>query len=286
MFSWMNKYRLYYESFSPAQRLVADYFIKNPNKIGIMTLRQLSYEIKVGQHTIVRTIKDAGYSSWKEFQRVVLKEEVTSEKNMKVNQSNKKSKKGQIPLEVLQNDIEIIVKMANELNIQKLYEFVNILKKSNIIDVYGMENSSNAAAELTGKLLHLGFSCRNYSDLFLQKISAGHLENKDVAIAFSISGETKAVIEALESAKKSGAKTVAITSDNKSSLAKIADYIFITPTMYSNEVSRWISSRIGQIAFVDALCAAILNSDTNRFSKELKLSKINFENDMTPICKV
>ena len=43
MFSWMNKYRLYYESFSPAQRLVADYFIKNPNKIGIMTLRQLSY---------------------------------------------------------------------------------------------------------------------------------------------------------------------------------------------------------------------------------------------------
>lgn len=278
MVNWINKYKINYSNFTETEKIISDYFINNSNIIGKRTLRAIANELNVGQQTIIRTIKAAGYNSWKEFQIEIWKEEGIREKELKEN--SKEYKGNDIPLKIIQDDIQMIANMAYNLDMKQLYKVVHLLKKANVIDVYGTENSSNAAAELTGKLLHLGFTCRNYSDLFFQKISAGHLGNKDVAIAFSMTGETKAVVESLNSAKKSGAKVIAITGNKDSDLAKEADYIFITPTIHMDDASKWISSRITQIAFVDALCAAILVSDSEKFNEELIKSSEKFENDM------
>lgn len=278
MSKWVDKYKVYYDSFTVSEKKVANYFIENSEKIGECTLRSLSNEIGVGQQTIIRAIKVAGYNSWKVFQREIW-QETSSEKRIS-EEVGKKDNIYNAPLRIVEDDIAMVVSMAQNLDIKELYKVVKLLKKAKIIDVYGTENSSNAAAELTGKLLHLGFTCRNYSDLFLQKISAGHLGFKDIAIAFSISGETKAVVEALNAAKVSNATVIAVTGNRDSSLAKIADYIFLTPTIHMNEVSKWISSRITQIAFVDALCAAILVSDSERFSEELVRSSKEFQEYM------
>mgnify|MGYP000432345188 CR=1 FL=1 len=126
----------------------------------------------------------------------------------------------------------MISDMAKHLDLRQMEEVVRVIKKAKIIDVYGTDNSANAAAELSGRMLHLGLTSRNYSDLFFQKVSAGHLGKKDVAIGFSISGETQAVIDSLAAAKQAGAVTVAVTGGQTSELARIADYIFITPTIH------------------------------------------------------
>lgn len=133
----------------------------------------------------------------------------------------------------------MIEDMATCMDMSKLDEVVRIIKKAKLIDVYGTDNSANAAAELSGRLLHLGLASRNYSDLFFQKISADHLGVRDVAIGFSSSGSTKAVIEALDSARIAGAVTIAVTGEAESNLAKSADYVFMTPIRHTSEVSRW-----------------------------------------------
>lgn len=278
MIKWLNKYKINYNSFTTTEKIVADYFLNNSSEIGKLTLRSLAQELKVGQQTIVRTVKSVGYNSWKEFQIEVWKEEGIETKKEKAKGDILKI--NNMPLKIIEDDIKMIVEMAYNLDVKQLYKVVQLLKKANVIDVYGTENSSNAAAELTGKLLHLGFTSRNYYDLFFQKISAGHLGKKDVAIAFSISGETKAVVESLNFAKKSGATVIAVTGNKYSTLAKEADYIFITPTIHKDNTSKWISSRITQIAFVDALCAGILASDSEKFNDKLIKSSEKFESDM------
>lgn len=278
MIKWLNKYKINYNSFTATEKIVADYFLNNSSEIGKLTLRSLAQELNVGQQTIVRTVKSVGYNGWKEFQIEVWKEEGIETKKEKAKGHILKT--NNMPLKIIEDDIKMIVEMAYNLDMKQLYKVVKLLKKANIIDVYGTENSSNAASELTGKLLHLGFTSRNYSDLFFQKISAGHLGKKDVAIAFSISGETKAVVESLNFAKKSGATVIAVTGNKYSTLAKEADYIFITPTIHKDNTSKWISSRITQIAFVDALCAGILASDSEKFNDKLIKSSEKFESDM------
>ncbi len=274
---WKNNLMINFQTMSEKQKKVATYMIENSENIANLTIRQLADEVNVGQPTIIRTIEKIGYTKFRDFQKDVL---MSIRQNVDMNFENDNQ-----ALRVIWDDILMLSKMAKELDFTKLKKVVKIIKKANIIDVYGTDNSANAAAELSGKLLHLGFKSRHYKDLFYQKVSAEHLNRKDIAIAFSISGETIAVIESLGNAKKSGATTIAVTSDSESKLSKIADFTFITPTIALSEVSKWITSRISQIAFVDAFCAEILSSDMAKFTKELEKSNRTFKEDITERAK-
>lgn len=287
---WETELRLCYAMLSRNQKKAADLLLENPEAAGNMTVRELAERAGVGQATIIRMLQAAGYESWSAFQRTVWREqgqqELPEAADREVSSAGRKSparrehRKYEAVFQIIRDDLTMISDMAKNLDLGQIEELVKVIKKAKIIDVYGTDNSANAAAELSGRMLHLGLTSRNYSDLFFQKVSAGHLGKRDVAIGFSISGETQAVIDSLTAAKQAGAVTVAVTGDQVSGLAQIADYIFITPTIHFSEISRWISSRISQMAFVDALCGAIMVSDPERFDQMLIQSTKEFEQDM------
>ena len=287
---WKTELRLCYAMLSRNQKKAADLLLENPEAAGNMTVRELAERAGVGQATIIRMLQAAGYESWSAFQRTVWREqgqqELPEAADREVSSAGRKSparrehRKYEAVFQIIRDDLTMISDMAKNLDLGQIEELVKVIKKAKIIDVYGTDNSANAAAELSGRMLHLGLTSRNYSDLFFQKVSAGHLGKRDVAIGFSISGETQAVIDSLTAAKQAGAVTVAVTGDQVSRLAQIADYIFITPTIHFSEISRWISSRISQMAFVDALCGAIMVSDPERFDQMLIQSTKEFEQDM------
>lgn len=287
---WENELRLCYAMLSRNQKKAADLLLEDTEAAGNMTVRELADRAGVGQATIIRMLQAAGYESWSAFQRTVWREQGQQERpeaaDREVSSAGRKSparrehRKYEAVFQIIRDDLTMISDMAKNLDLGQIEELVKVIKKAKIIDVYGTDNSANAAAELSGRMLHLGLTSRNYSDLFFQKVSAGHLGKRDVAIGFSISGETQAVIDSLTAAKQAGAVTVAVTGDQVSGLAQIADYIFITPTIHFSEISRWISSRISQMAFVDALCGAIMVSDPERFDQMLIQSTKEFEQDM------
>ncbi len=287
---WENELRLCYAMLSRNQKKAADLLLEDTEAAGNMTVRELADRAGVGQATIIRMLQAAGYESWSAFQRTVGREqgqqELPEAADREVSSAWRKSparrehRKYEAVFQIIRDDLTMISDMAKNLDLGQIEELVKVIKKAKIIDVYGTDNSANAAAELSGRMLHLGLTSRNYSDLFFQKVSAGHLGKRDVAIGFSISGETQAVIDSLTAAKQAGAVTVAVTGDQVSGLAQIADYIFITPTIHFSEISRWISSRISQMAFVDALCGAIMVSDPERFDQMLIQSTKEFEQDM------
>ena len=287
---WETELRLCYAMLSRNQKKAADLLLENPEAAGNITVRELAERAGVGQATIIRMLQAAGYESWSAFQRTVWREqgqqELPEAADREVSSAGRKSparrehRKYEAVFQIIRDDLTMISDMAKNLDLGQIEELVKVIKKAKIIDVYGTDNSANAAAELSGRMLHLGLTSRNYSDLFFQKVSAGHLGKRDVAIGFSISGETQAVIDSLTAAKQAGAVTVAVTGDQVSGLAQIADYIFITPTIHFSEISRWISSRISQMAFVDALCGAIMVSDPERFDQMLIQSTKEFEQDM------
>lgn len=287
---WKVQLKVNYPKLSKGQKKVVDYLLQQEKQAGTMTIRECAKGAGVGQPTVLRMLEKCGYNSWTSFQHEVWKNRGQNEegKTWKLTESfqrNRAGMKESSVFQVIRDDIQMIADMAEHLDMNQLNQVVKIIKKAKIIDVYGTDNSANAASELSGRLLHLGLTSRNYSDLFFQKISAGHLGEKDVAVSFSISGETIAVIEALKAAKQCGAVTIAVTGDAESTLAECADYVFVTPTIYVHKVSRWIASRISQMAFVDTLCAAIMESDMERFSEQLNKSTKEFEEDISERAK-
>lgn len=280
---WKDSIKVYYSTMTRVQKKAADYLLQLEEEIEHLTIRNCADGAGVGQPTVLRMIQKCGYESWSMFLQEIWRDNGRNESTLKTALEGKEKYKGRFKavMQSIDDDMNLISEMASNLDLYVLDDLARMIRHAKMIDIYGSDNSANAATELAGRLLHLGLPSRNYSDLFFQKISAGHLGKRDVAIGFSISGETIAVIQMLQTARQSGAITVAVTGDLESTLAKEADYQFLTPTVYENTAGKWIASRITQMAFVDAICASIISSDKSHYQAELLKSSRGFQEDVS-----
>ena len=136
---------------------------------------------------------------------------------------------------------EVVVKQSREivnfLNIlpevlemqkNKLNEFLKIIKEGNAIHVFGIGRSGAVALCFAIRLKHFEKTFKHkvwwIGDEVREKI-----EEDDVLIVFSGSGETAEVLVVAERAKAANARVVAITSFEDSTLAKLADLVILIP---------------------------------------------------------
>ncbi len=123
--------------------------------------------------------------------------------------------------------LKILPKVLEEQR-DKFEEFVKILKSSKAIHIYGVGRSGAVALCFAIRLKHfekvLGCKVWWVGDVVRERINEG-----DTLIVFSGSGETAEVLIVAERAKVAGAKVIAITSFEDSSLAKISDLVVVIP---------------------------------------------------------
>jgi DNA-binding MurR/RpiR family transcriptional regulator len=82
-----------------------------------------------------------------------------------------------------------------------------------------------------------------------------------VAIAFSHSGETAAVLDAVELARKNGARTIAVTNYSESTLAHSVDVVLCSTAENSPLLGENATARIAQLNLLDALFVAVAQKD-------------------------
>lgn len=70
--------------------------------------------------------------------------------------------------------------------------------------------------------------CIVADDKYLQVLAANVMGSEDVALGLSISGENSSTIESIDLAKRNGAKVIAITNHEESSLARLGDIVLLT----------------------------------------------------------
>ncbi|NQT72562.1 MAG: D-sedoheptulose 7-phosphate isomerase [Chloroflexi bacterium] len=68
-----------------------------------------------------------------------------------------------------------------------------------------------------------------YDRVFARQVEA-IVDEKDIVIGITTSGNSPNVLEALKTAKTKGAKTIAFTGDNASGIAGVADFILNVPS--------------------------------------------------------
>ncbi len=68
-----------------------------------------------------------------------------------------------------------------------------------------------------------------YNAVFSRQVEA-LVNEKDVVVGISTSGDSPNVVEAIEMAKKKGARTIGLTGGNGGKLAEVADLVLIVPS--------------------------------------------------------
>lgn len=274
----LDRVKSAYASLRPSERRVADYVLSDPDECTQCTISELAERVQVSQPTVVRFVQAMGFDGYRSFKYCLLRD-----RSGKSPQSPYFDPMGDLdlkpwdcledlPLKETRMAGGLLEDTLKSLSTQGLSRAVRMLATARTIDIYGVENSFTPASDLLTKLTYLGLNCRMHTDAYLQQISAAHLGVADVAVAISHSGCSVDTVKALKQARKTGAGTIAITSPQESLLAKYADVCLSTGGQDLSIYGTAIFSRIPDLAVIDLLYMGIIQSDYERFSRNLDKS--------------
>jgi DNA-binding MurR/RpiR family transcriptional regulator len=100
-------------------------------------------------------------------------------------------------------------------------------------EFYGLGGSAQIAHDISHKFLRIGLRTQAFDDAHMKAMSASPLGPEDVAVAYSHSGATTAVLEAVELARRNGARTIAVSTYPDSPITRAVDVVFCSTAQNS-----------------------------------------------------
>lgn len=131
------------------------------------------------------------------------------------------------------------------------------IMKSERVAVFGVYQSGIVARDLCYQLIQLGIPASYQEDTLMGAVAASLLNKNCIVLAFSSSGETKEIIDAVALARENGAKGIGITSNKFSPLAAICDELLLSAGSGSSISDRYNEVRMSQMLLCDTLCSYI-----------------------------
>ena len=172
--------------------------------------------------------------------------------------------------------------VSSELDEKTIIELMELLTSSKNVFLLGQGRSGLVARAFAMRLMHLGISVYVVGETITPAISP-----EDCLLAISGSGETSYIISTAKIAQKRGAKIVAVTSYDESTLGKMSDLIIhiqgrTKMDIEKNYVKRQIKGKhlplsplgtlfeVSSLIFLDGLIAQLMDKmgKTERDLKE------------------
>ena len=266
-----------YASLRSSEKKVADFILMNEAKCRKLTLEELANQSRVSQPTVVRFVKALGYDSFKAF-RYRLIEEAAGREASSNPQADVRAMYGyplkrgegvsQIPARVVATTVKMLENVLKSISIEEFQRTIEMIANARRVVLFCVENSSATAKDLMTKLMYLGIDCRYDEDYYIQRIQAAALDERDVAMGISYSGQSKDVVDVMKCAKKAGANTIAITNFDHALIGKWSDVVLCCSQeqlMYGDA----IFSRTTQIALVDMIYMGLITSRYERYTEQL-----------------
>ncbi len=136
--------------------------------------------------------------------------------------------------------------------------------------VIALSVSRTTAIFAADKLPFAGLDARYEVASHFKARHAATLGEGDVLLAFSRSGDTRDIIEAVQGAKKAGATTIGVVNNPRSFFAKLVDIRLVTKSKETRFRNDLLASRIEHMAVVDVLFTMLAFRDPERAAQRIR----------------
>lgn len=253
--SYIDKVESIYPSFTKSEKKIADYVEKFGEKVVFMSLKDLSDEARVGEATVVRFYKKIGYSGFQDMKLDLVKEDF----------NGKYDKSENFIEEIATNYRSIIDSTISFLDLGKIKTFVDKIKQSKNIFIYGVGASGIAAKEAEASFFRAGLTTKAITDSHFQAMNSSIIKKGTMIIAYSLSGTTKDIYDSLKIGYENGAYIVVITNYPKSPVGELADLVFTTAKKESLLEGGSLGAKMSQLLITDVLTTAYSMEDREEF---------------------
>ena len=266
--------------FSKGQRVIAKYILNNYDKAAFMTAGKLGRIVGVSESTVVRFAAELGYDGYPSMRKALqemIRNRLTSVQRIEV--ANSMIDDTDLVKSIIGSDMQNLQATLELLENDSFNKLVDSIVEAKNIYIVGMRTSTSLATFL-GLYLNLLRDNVNVvhdtaaSEIYEQiiRISTG-----DLFIGISFPRYSSHTVDAMQFAKKMGAKTAAITDSSASPLNGIADVCLHA----KSDMVSFLDSLVAPMSLINAIIVAVGIRNKERVSETFeRLEKIWSEHDV------
>lgn len=242
------------DSFFESERKIGTYIIQHTAEVVDMTVGELAQACGVSDASVSRFCKKINMKGFHHLKITLTKE--ISEKGIEEEEVSNHISVNDIEQSlknILANKVTEITQTVSMMDAKQLSEILNKLNMARTVQFFAVGNTIPVAIDGAFKLNQIGIPAVSGTIWETQIGYTYNMTAEDVVIAISNSGESTAVLRALEAAKSAGATTLSITNSEKSSAAQLSDYHITTATREKLFLDGYCFSRVSATTVIEIL---------------------------------
>lgn len=239
----LNRIQVRFKKLSKGQKRIADYILKNYDKVAFMTASSLGVAVDVSESTVVRFANALGYGGYPKLQKALqesIKTKLTTVQRFEM--SKELESNTNLYKRIMSQDLENIQRSIDELDIINLGNIASDIHNARKVYVLGLRSSSVLAE-------YLGFYL-NFEIDRVQVIPSGALDVFDQVI--NLSEEDLLIIITFPRYSNQTLRLANYAFEHKIPIISITDSILSPVASISKRV---LTAKYDMTTFIDSLVA-------------------------------
>lgn len=269
LFLKMNEVK---DQLTNSEQKIVSCVLDNNEEVCKSSIQEFAKRCNTSPSSIVRFCKKIGFEGFQEFKIELAKGIPTLKKSQNIVYEDVRVDDTirNIVEKISAGNIKSIENTIDLLDYDEVEKAVEALSNANNIFLYGVGASGIVAMDFQYKLMRINRNAFMYLDSHTQLSSSVNIQENDIAVGISHSGETLEIFKAIEMANKKGATTISISKYGNNSLSNISNISLCTGGIEKNLRVGAIASRIAQLTVVDILFVGLAQKDFDLVSEYLK----------------
>ena len=242
------------DTFFESERKIGTYIIQHTAKVVDMTVGELAQACGVSDASVSRFCKKIDMKGFHHL-KITLAKEISERGKDEEEVSNHISVNdiGQSLKNILANKVTEITQTVSMMDTKQLHKILDKLNTAKTVQFFAVGNTIPVAIDGAFKLNQIGIPAVSGTIWETQIGYTYNMTADDVIIAISNSGESTAVLRALEAARSAGATTISITNSEKLSASQLSDYHITTATREKLFLDGYCFSRVSATTVIEIL---------------------------------
>lgn len=251
-----------YDSLTPSEKDIADFFISNSDEALDFSSKNISNLVHVSEASLTRFAKKCGFSGYREFIYDYQSKQIPEN----IQYQSKQIKR------VLQDYNKILDKTYSLIDVQQIERFATRLTQAKRVYIYGKGSSGLAAIEMKNRFMRMGLPIEAISDDDVMLVNHVLVDEETVVIGFSISGKKQVVLRAMEQATDKKAYTMMFTTQQNNIDETIANEIIPVASVKNLNFGNRISPQLPLLLITDIIYDYFMEVDNPKLDTIFKQS--------------
>ena len=195
-----------------ARRAILDLILEDPDRVLAESFELLARRARSSVPTVMRTCRDLGFAGLREF-KLALAHELALGGSPLHRRVNVGDSTEDIVVKVTRSAAATVAGVRSQLDLATLEQAVTAIAGARHVDLFATGITSwFMAQDLQARLFRLGLSANAWADYHLQRVAAAAQDSRGVVLAVSHVGGLPSLLEAVDIARRQGARVVSLTS--------------------------------------------------------------------------